>query len=109
MKKILEKDIQLCICDYFALKKYFFWRQNTIPAVDYKGGKMIFRPMPKYSLRGVPDIILIDKGGKIIFIEVKRPGGKLSEAQIEFKKMCDKVGATYMVAYSLDDIIKAGL
>lgn len=107
MKPQLEKEIQLAICDYLALKKYFFWRQNTTPIWDGKDGA--FRAMPKYSMRGVADIILIGKGGFIVFIEVKRKGGKLSEYQEVFKALCEKWGATYIVANSLDDVINAGL
>ncbi len=105
--KQLEKEIQLAICDYLALKKYMFWRQNTVPIWDAKG--QFFRGMPKYALRGVPDIILIKKGGTVIFIEVKRQGAKLSEAQEEFKARCAQMKAVYIIAYSLDDIIRAGL
>ena len=107
MKKILEKDIQLAICDYLALKGYkLFWRQNTTPVFEQKSG--FYRPMPKYSMKGVADIIII-KDGKAIFIEVKRKGNKLSEAQEEFKAKCEMVGARYITAYSLDDIIAEGL
>ena len=58
MAKTLEKEIQLAICEYLAYKRYFFWRQNTIPVFD----KGHYRPMPKFSINGVPDIILVHKG-----------------------------------------------
>lgn len=107
MAKQLEKEIQLAICDYLALKKYFFWRQNTVPMYDAKLG--FYRMMPKYAMKGVPDIILIGKQGFVVFIEVKRKGQKLSEHQELFKRECEKLGATYLVANSLDDVIKFGL
>ncbi len=103
----LEKEIQLAICDYLALKKYFFWRQNTSPIFDKASG--FYRPLPKYAMRGVSDIILIGKGGFIVFIEVKRKNCKLSDYQEAFKMMCEKWGATYMVVTSLDDVIANGL
>src|SRR6185295_6989288 len=99
-KQLKESEIQMVICDYLALKKLFFWRQNTTPIWDGKNG--LFRAMPKYSMRGVADIILIGKGGFVVFIEVKRKGGKLSEYQEAFKKECEKIGAVYLVATSLD-------
>lgn len=105
--KQLEKEIQLAICDYLALKKYFFWRQNTSPIFDIKTG--FYRPLPKYAMRGVSDIILIRKGGQVCFMEVKREKGKLSEGQIEFKRRCDDTGAEYVVVTSLDDVIALGL
>ena len=105
--KQLEKEIQLAICDYLALKHYFFWRQNTSPIFDKASG--FYRPLPKYAMRGVSDIILIGKKGFVVFIEVKRQAGKLSEHQEAFKMLCDKWGATYLVVTSLDDIISYGL
>lgn len=107
MNKHLEKEIQLAICDYLSLKHYFFWRQNTTAVFDPT--TKFFRPMPKYAMRGVSDIIVIGKRGFAVFIEVKRKGQKLSEYQELFKAQCEKVGATYLVANSLDDVIKIGL
>jgi len=100
----LESDIQRAICDYLALKHYFFWRQNT--AALFREGR--YFSMPKHSLRGVPDIILI-KNGRFIGIEVKRPGGKLSDHQIDFQRMCIKNGAEYIIATSVEDVIRVGI
>lgn len=104
----LEKEIQLSICDYLAFRKVMFWRQNTIPAVDYKGGKTIFRPMPKYSMNGVPDIIVI-KDGQFIGLEVKRPKSKQSENQVVFQNKCEQAGGKYFVVCSIDDVQAIGL
>ncbi len=92
------------ICEYLALKGYFFWRQNTQPIFD----KGKFRRMPKYAKKGVPDIILL-KNGSVIFLEVKRPGGKLSESQIEFKEGCEKNKVQYCVITDLDEVIALDL
>lgn len=100
-----ESNIQLAICDYLSLKKYFFWRQNTTPVFEQKSG--FYRPMPRYSMRGVPDIIII-KNGKFIGLEVKRPKGKQSDNQLEFQKNCIINKAEYFVVTSIDDVIKLG-
>lgn len=100
-----ENDIQNAICEYLALKKYFFWRQNTAPTIQFNGGQAQFRRMPKYALRGVPDIIVVHKG-KVIFLEVKRPKGKLSEYQYEFQQRCAVNDVDYHVVYSVDDVMK---
>lgn len=99
-----EKEIQLAICDYLSLKKHFFWRQNTMPVFDH--GK--FYAMPKYSKNGVPDIILV-KDGIFYGLEVKRPKGKPSDKQIEFKEGLEKAGGKYFVVTSLQDVIDIGL
>lgn len=104
MAKILEKQIQMAICDYLSYKGYMFWRQNTNPIFD----KDHFRSMPKYSMNGVPDIILI-KDGKFIGLEVKQPKGKQSENQVIFMHKVRKVGGEYHLVTSIDDIIALGL
>lgn len=100
----LEREIQLAICDYLALKKYFFWRQNVIPV--FADGK--FRAMPKYSMNGVPDIILV-KDGIFIGLEVKKPKGKQSDNQVIFQSGLEKAGGKYYVVHSIDDIQAIGL
>ena len=104
LKKVLEKDIQNAICEYLAYKGHFFWRQNTAPI--FREGR--FMSMPKFSINGVPDIIVIWQGN-FIGIEVKRPGGKLSESQKEFQKRCLKAGGEYHVVTSLDQMKDLGL
>lgn len=107
-KKIpLEKDIQFACCQYLELKRHFFWRNNTTPIYDPT--RQAFRAMPKYALRGVADIIVIADGGKAVFLEIKRPGGKQSEDQIIFEERCTQVGATYAVITDVEQLIALGL
>ena len=107
VKKELEKSIQLAVCDYLSLKKHFFWRQNTTPVYDAKAG--FFRPMPKYALKGVPDIILIQDGGFVVFLEIKRPGGKLSPEQVIFKDRCKEISAEYYIITDVTQLKEIGL
>lgn len=102
MKKLLEKDIQNTICEYLEARQIFFWRTNNVPIFD--ATKKVFRRMPKYSRKGVPDIILIHQG-EVKFIEVKRKGSKQSIEQVEFEKKCKSHGLTYILAFSLDNVI----
>jgi len=104
MERTKETDIQRAICDYLALKGYFFWRQNT--GGMFREGR--YFSLPKYSMRGIPDIILI-KGGRFIGIEVKNKTGKLSPHQADFARECVKNGGDYIVAKSIDDVQAAGL
>lgn len=106
MAKILEKDIQLAICDYLSLKKYFFWRQNNGGIFERNTGN--FRPMPKYSIKGVPDIIVL-KDGQFIGLEVKRPKGIQSDSQKEFEKLCKNNGCQYHIVTSIDNVVSLGL
>ena len=101
-----ETDIQKAICDYLALKKHFFWRQNTSPVYNKEKGR--YRAMPKYSMNGIPDIIVI-KDGFFIGLEVKTLKTSLSEYQKIFRDKCKESGAEYYVVRSIDDVIEIGL
>ncbi len=101
-----EKEIQLAICEYLTMKGVFFWRQNTSPIFDTKANR--YRPMPKYSMTGVPDIIVI-RDGIFVGLEVKRQGAKLSDSQKTFRDKCIEAGAEYHVVSSIDEVEKIGL
>jgi hypothetical protein len=68
-----ESDIQTSIYDYLAYRKVFFWRQNTAPTVNKSDDGWSFRRLPKYARRGVPDIIVVQRG-RFIGLEVKQAG-----------------------------------
>jgi len=103
-KKIKEKesDIQFAICQYLEWKHLDFWRQNTTPIWD-KSGKGFFRAMPKYAKKGVPDIFVMTPR-RMIFLEVKRPKGVLSEDQVAFQEMCKRNGFEYYLVRSVEDV-----
>ena len=101
-----EGEIVKSICEYLILRKHLFYRNNNTPVFDVTQKR--FRAMPKYTMRGLPDIIVI-KDGRYIGIEAKTPKGKLSEHQIEFGKLSMLHGADYIVARSIDDVQAAGL
>ena len=107
MKKIKEKesDISNSICEYLTIKKHYFWRTNNIPVFDPR--KKVFHRMPKYSVKGVSDLILL-KNGIAYFLEVKRKNTKQSPSQLLFEAMVRKGGAEYFIVRSVDDVIKLG-
>lgn len=101
--KVKETDIQKTICDYLALRNYFFWRSNTTPIFDPT--RHSFRAMPKYAMKGVADILLLEDG---IFyaIEVKSRTGKQSDKQKVFQGLVEKKGGIYILAKSLEEVSK---
>lgn len=101
-----ETQILTSICDYLALKKHFFWRNNTLPVFSVKNNSYI--RMPKYSKTGLPDIIII-KDGFFIGLEVKVAKGKQSPNQKLFEKESKEAGAEYYVVRSIDDVKNIGL
>lgn len=104
MISILEKDIQRTICEYLSVKKYFFWRSNNIPVFSTNNaGKRTFRSLPKFTPRGLPDIIVIYKG-QFIALEIKRPKAKLRPEQADFGSKCIENGGKYFILHSLEEL-----
>ena len=99
MIKETEKSIQKACLDLLGAYKIFCWRNNT-GAVKME--KRFFR----FGLAGSPDIIALHpRTGKFIGIEVKGPKGRLSDKQKEFAESVRKNNGTYMVVWSVDQLI----
>lgn len=103
IKKPLEKDIVRECCEYLASYNFFFWRSNNLPVFSFGGRgnnlKPRFRSMPKYSIKGLPDIIIVSNG-LMIGIEVKVPGRKLRPEQAEFATKLIMNGGLYFTVHS---------
>ena len=78
-----EKQVQAAITD--LLKK-----QLGLPVYD------LSQPRATCQTPGLPDLIAIGRG-LILFIEVKRPGGKRTEYQRQFQREVEANGGTYVV------------
>lgn len=98
-----EKEIQKSILDYLSLKGINAWRTNSgIQFSTYKDKSYITRLAPK----GTPDIIGFLNDGRFLGIEVKKPGGIISDEQIIFIEKINQAGGLAFVAFSIDDVIK---
>lgn len=84
---MLEKDLEE------KLKKY----------VRAKGGLCLKWVSPGYT--GVPDRICFLPGGRIVFVELKRPGRKdgVSARQKRVKQLLEKLGQRVLVIRSEED------
>lgn len=60
----------------------------------------------KWGINGEPDRIVMLPGGKVFFVELKRPKGKLSKLQIEKHKRLRVLGFKVYTPYSKDDVRK---
>lgn len=109
LPKSSEGEIQTTICEYLEMKRRFFFRLNNIPAFDRKdGGGFTMRRLPKFTPRGLPDIIVV-AGGQFIALEVKSSIGKQSPDQKLIEAEIKKHGGKYYLVRSLEDVINAGL
>ena len=110
-----ESDIQNTICEYLALRQRCFFRLNNIPAFN-RGfdGKITMRRLPKYTPRGLPDIVVV-VGGLFYALEVKKPANQgskktyLSQDQKAFQALVEKHGGKYFVVRDVDEVQKIGL
>lgn len=101
-----ETDIQQAICKYLELKGHFFWRNNNTPVYEKKSG--YYRPMPAFSKKGVPDIIVV-KDGFFIGLEVKTKNGKQSAWQKYFERGLKEAGGEYYIVRDIDNVKEIGL
>jgi len=99
-----ENHVLQMVGDYLTAKRYFFFRVNNTPVWQ----KDHYRAMPKYSIKGVPDFILI-KDGFFVGLECKQKGKYQSSEQKEFQKKCKAEGAEYYVVRTLEDLTEIGL
>lgn len=106
MEKKLEKDIQNEIFDVLVRAQVFFWRSNNIPVYGKNNaGKYMYRRLPKHTPRGLPDIIILNKG-RFIGIEVKREGAKLRPEQAQFGLDVIRNDCIYEVVHSKEEMEK---
>jgi hypothetical protein len=109
MSRNPESDIQAAICDYLSAKRIFFWRCNNIPAFHRENdGRTVMHRIGKFTRKGIPDILAVH-GAKFYAIEVKTKTGKLTPDQAIFGRDVQRAGGEFVVARSIDDVIKAGL
>lgn len=102
-----ETDIQNLI--RMALSPHAKVFRTNVGKVKTQDGKWFDTGLPK----GHPDLYGFRKSdGKLFYIEVKTPTGRLSGDQIKFREMVSQYDVIYGVARSVDDaleIIKKGL
>ena len=71
--------------------------------VKRHGGRCLKWVCPGWS--GVPDRIILLPGGRVYFVETKRPhGGRLSALQIRWKKWLRALGFLSCVAWTEEDV-----
>lgn len=107
-KPPLESEILRDICERLQERGAFFWRANNMPslgrfAVD---GKHRFRAMPKFSAKGVADILCVHDG-RFIALEVKRPGVKLRPEQAEWGARVVMNGGEYVKVCDASEALAA--
>lgn len=100
-----EQQIQKSILEWLAIEKIWHMRMNTGAVVSqYKGKSRMFQ----FGRKGCADILailpLLRFGSIPLWLEVKAPKGKQSEAQHEFQKEVEAEGHRYAIVQSIEDV-----
>ena len=94
----LMKKIQLTLSEM----GYAPFRTN-VGKVKMADGRFFDTGLPK----GFSDIFCVQPGtGRAVFIEVKKPGGRVSDEQRRFIEVMKGYGAIAGVCYSVDEAVK---
>jgi len=99
-KKVSEAQVLKDVMHFLTLRGIFHWRNNS-GAYKAESGAFV-----RFGKKGTSDIIGVYPGGRFFACEVKRPGGLLSDEQIEFLKRVRANGGVACVAESVDDVDK---
>lgn len=103
-----ESQVQNAICEYLEARRHCFFRLNNIPAFNRNGSGITMRKLPKYTPKGLPDIVVI-RFGRFIGLEVKDKGYQ-SKDQKAMQEWIESVGGgRYHVVRSIDDVQEIGL
>lgn len=58
------------------------------------------------GLIGLPDRLVIQPGGRVCFLELKQPGGRVSRQQRLWLQLLNSLGVTAAVAYSVAEAME---
>ena len=84
-----ENDVKRQVKDYLAARGIFNF--------------FLLQGMGAY--KGVPDRIA-HINGVAHYLEIKKPGGKLSPHQIAFRDQCERDGVPYHEIYCIEDLME---
>lgn len=88
-----------------SLPGWLAWRNNTggrlLPG---KGGRGQF---VRWGAPGSGDVFAVAPGGRFVSVECKRPGGKLSDAQADWRARVNAAGGLALVVTSAGELVDA--
>lgn len=109
---LTESQIQIQVADWLRMYEsardfiFFAVPNEGMGAAKTGAGLGRMARLKRMGLRpGVADIVII-KGGKAYFLELKTPEGVQSERQSAFQADCFYVGAEYAIARSFEEAQK---
>ena len=100
-----EQQIQHAILDYLnACPGVFAWKSHNGAVWDPRGG-FFRRNNSKYMPNGIPDILGVIAGGRMLAIEVKRPTNyNITDEQRAMIDNLTRMGALAFIAHSVEEV-----
>lgn len=93
MRDKTETEIQAEIREYLQLSGWLVYRMNS----GGRRGRVTLHPA------GTPDLLAL-KNGRVVWIEVKKPGEKPSNIQLEVHDLLIENRFEVIIATSIDDV-----
>ena len=103
-EKLKEREIERLIRDYLEAQGYLVVKTDAGHAARFTKrtmGHAVWGDVPS----GFPDLIVLHPEQPAWFIEVKAPGGRLSQAQKLMHQYLREQGYKVVVAYGLGDVV----
>lgn len=94
-----ESDIQKSILEYLSYCEGIYFFRAGSGAIKTAEGRYF-----KSGRAGCPDVIVCDRGGKFVGLEVKTKYGKQSEAQRQAEGEIKTAGGKYYIVHSLEAV-----
>jgi len=84
-----------------ALPGLTMWRNNSGALVDQRG------QLVRYGQPGSADLLgVAGPAGRLVALEVKRPGGRQTDLQRAWQGMVERHGGIYLVVTSVDEAVQ---
>ena len=101
-----EAQVLAAVLEYLQRHPQVVWvaRMNSGAGMMVRKGKI--GQFMRFGFTGCPDIHGMLTGGRALYVECKRPSGKLTPEQDEFLQRAREHGGCAFVARSVDDCIR---
>jgi len=102
VERVYERDVLKGVLQALELHPKVAWaaRMNVGGMQDSHGNHV------RFGFRGLSDVVGMLRDGRFLAVEVKRPGGQPTTAQVEFLGLVSRSGGVAFVARSVEDVMR---